>query len=94
LGLSKARDPVFSLFSINESVILAYHFVLVRQVLENLASFLGVGQFGYVLEQIGFEKKEDPVFSLFSINESVIFLYDSLFSPLVSQLDRMEKKPT
>jgi hypothetical protein len=31
---------------------------LVRQVLENLASFLGVGQFGYVLEEIGFEKEE------------------------------------
>lgn len=33
----------------------AYHFALLRQVLENVASFLGVGQFGYVLEQIGIE---------------------------------------
>lgn len=31
----------------------AYHFALLRQVLENVASFLGVGQFGYVLDQIG-----------------------------------------
>jgi ABC-type multidrug transport system ATPase subunit len=30
-----------------------YHFALLRQTLENIASFLGVGQFGYVLEQIG-----------------------------------------
>src|SRR5262245_3925068 len=31
----------------------AYHLALLRQVLENVASFLGVGQFRYVLEQIG-----------------------------------------
>jgi hypothetical protein len=31
----------------------SYHFALLRQVLENIASFLGVGQFGYVLQQIG-----------------------------------------
>ena len=33
--------------------IYTYHFALLRQVLENIASFLGVGQFGYVLRQIG-----------------------------------------
>lgn len=32
----------------------SYHFAMLRQVLENVASFLGVGQFGYVLQQIGF----------------------------------------
>lgn len=32
-----------------------FHFALLRQVLENIASFLGVGRFGYVLEQIGIE---------------------------------------
>lgn len=32
----------------------AYHFALLRQVLENIASFLGVGRVSYVLEQIGF----------------------------------------
>lgn len=31
----------------------SYHFALLRQVLENIASFLGIGQFGYVLQQIG-----------------------------------------
>jgi len=31
----------------------AYHFALLRQVLENVASFLGVGQINYVLRQIG-----------------------------------------
>lgn len=37
--------------------IYAYHFSLLRQVLENIASFLGVGQFSYVLEQIGITEK-------------------------------------
>ena len=36
-----------------ENEVKSYHFALLRQVLENIASFLGVGQFGYVLEQIG-----------------------------------------
>jgi len=31
----------------------AYHFVLLRQLLENIASFLGVGRLGFALEQIG-----------------------------------------
>lgn len=36
----------------------AYHFVLLRQVLENVASFLGVSRVGYVLEQIGVNANE------------------------------------
>jgi hypothetical protein len=37
----------------------AYHFVLLRQLLENISSFLGVGRISYILEQIGIEKTED-----------------------------------
>ncbi|NIG55308.1 AAA family ATPase [Chitinophaga sp. Cy-1792] len=33
----------------------AFHFVLLRQLLENIASFLGVGRLSYVLEQIAVE---------------------------------------
>lgn len=33
----------------------AYHFVLLRQLLENISSFLGVGRVNYVLEQIKIE---------------------------------------
>lgn len=33
----------------------AYHFVLLRQLLENISSFLGVGRMNYVLEQIQIE---------------------------------------
>lgn len=34
----------------------AFHFVLLRQLLENISSFLGVGRLNYVLEQIGIVK--------------------------------------
>ncbi len=33
----------------------AFHFALLRQVLENISSFLGVGRIGFVLEKIGYE---------------------------------------
>ena len=36
----------------------AYHFALLRQVLESVSSFLGVGRINYALERIGFEDKE------------------------------------
>lgn len=36
----------------------AFHFAMLRQVLENVASFLGVGRVGYVLEQLGFKPEE------------------------------------
>ena len=37
-----------------ESQLCSYHFALLRQVLENIGSFLGVGRTSFVLEQIGF----------------------------------------
>jgi hypothetical protein len=39
----------------NNEQLYTFHFALLRQVLENVASFLGAGQFGYVLDQIGIE---------------------------------------
>lgn len=35
-----------------------FHMAILRQVLENISSFLGVGRIGYVLEEIGFTKEE------------------------------------
>lgn len=61
LSLIKTKDGVFLyhlrlLQILNQAVndeVYTYHFALLRQVLENIASFLGVGQFSYVIEQIG-----------------------------------------
>ena len=35
-----------------------YHMAILRQVLENISSFLGVGRISFVLEQIGYTKEE------------------------------------
>ena len=43
--------------AIQEDSLEVYHLALLRQVLENIASFLGVGQFQYVLKQIGFTEE-------------------------------------
>jgi hypothetical protein len=48
--------------AIDSKEVYIYHFALLRQVLENIASFLGVGQFSYVLEQIGITDKERVAF--------------------------------
>ncbi len=66
--LNKAKD---------EEKLVAYHFVLVRQVLENLASFLGVGQFGYVLEKIGFEKEQRIPEIVNILSHKNIYTYES-----------------
>lgn len=36
-----------------------YHFALLRQLLENVASFLGTGRIGHTLSQIGVERPDD-----------------------------------
>lgn len=45
--------------AIQEDSLEVYHLALLRQVLENIASFLGVGQIQYVLQQIGFSEDTD-----------------------------------
>lgn len=42
----------------NQQGLEVYHMAILRQVLENISSFLGVGRIGFVLEQIGFTKDE------------------------------------
>ena len=42
-----------------ENNVRAYHFALLRQLLESVSSFLGVGRISYALERIGFEDAEE-----------------------------------
>ena len=42
-----------------ENDVRTYHFALLRQFLENVASFLGSGRFSHVLERIGFEDADE-----------------------------------
>lgn len=55
----------------------SYHFALLRQVLENIASFLGVGQFGYVLQQIGIEDPEEVSRIVNTLSHKRVYYYES-----------------
>lgn len=55
----------------------AYHFALLRQVLENVASFLGVGQFGYVLEQIGVQDAAEVAAIVNSLSHKKVYYFES-----------------
>ncbi len=51
----------------------AYHFVLLRQLIENISSFLGVGRMNYTLEQIGIEKIEEVASIINSLSHKNVY---------------------
>jgi hypothetical protein len=55
----------------------AYHLAVLRQVLENVASFLGVGQFRYVLEQIGIEDAAEVANIINVLSHKKVYYYES-----------------
>lgn len=55
----------------------AYHFALLRQVLENVASFLGVGQFGYVLKQIGIDDPGEVATIVNTMSHKKVYYFES-----------------
>lgn len=55
----------------------AYHLALLRQVLENIASFLGVGQFRYVLEQIGIDNPGEVANIINVLSHKRVYYYES-----------------
>lgn len=55
----------------------AYHFALLRQVLENIASFLGRGQFGYVLSQIGIDDPNDVADIVNTLSHKKVYYYET-----------------
>lgn len=54
----------------------AFHFALLRQVLENVASFLGVGQFGYVLREIGITDPEDVARVINTLSHKKVYYFE------------------
>ncbi|MCA3033624.1 MAG: AAA family ATPase [Rhodocyclaceae bacterium] len=58
-------------------VLKAYHFALLRQILENVASFLGVGQFGYVLKQIGIENADEIATIVNTLSHKKVYYFES-----------------
>ena len=55
----------------------AYHFALLRQVLENIASFLGCGQFSYVLKQIGLDNENRIATIINTLSHQKVYHYQS-----------------
>lgn len=55
----------------------SYHFALLRQVLENISSFLGVGQFSYVLKQIGIDDTEEVAGIVNTLSHKKVYYYES-----------------
>lgn len=53
----------------------AYHFPLLRQVLENVSSFLGVSQFGYVLNQIGISDADEVANIINTLSHKKVYYY-------------------
>lgn len=55
----------------------AYHFVILRQLVENISSFLGVGRMSFTLEQIGVEKVEKVASIINSLSHKNIYRMQS-----------------
>ena len=63
--------------AIDEDKLFAYRFALLRQVLENISSFLGVGRFSYVLEQIGFTDADEIAQIVNTMSHKNVFRYEA-----------------
>lgn len=59
----------------SREALFTYHFALLRQVLENIASFLGTGQFSYVLRQIGIEDENEISRIINSLSHQKVYYY-------------------
>lgn len=77
-----------------KGVLESYNFVLLRQLLENIASFLGEsGQFGFALHRIGFDKLDERTALINLINEQshkdVYYYQTNMMS--IEQKEQFEK---
>ena len=76
----------------------SFHFALLRQVLENVASFLGVSQFSYVLAQIGITDTDEVANIINTLSHKKVYyfegdeltpdsknLFDSVFTKIKSK---------
>lgn len=94
LSLIKTKNGVFLyhlrllqiLNQAKETEVFTYHFALLRQVLENIASFLGVGQFSYVLEQIGITDKDRVAFIVNALSHLNVY-YQQIDKPVPDNLE-------
>ncbi|MXZ33030.1 MAG: AAA family ATPase [Gammaproteobacteria bacterium] len=60
-----------------ENTVRAYHWSLLRQVLESVSSFLGTGRISYTLERIGIEDANDIASIVNSLVHKDVYHYES-----------------
>jgi hypothetical protein len=86
LELENCRDDVFlyhlrllQLLTRSQQAndVRAHHLALLRQVLENVASFLGVAQFSYVLRQIGITEANRVTDIVNALSHKKVYYYES-----------------
>lgn len=86
-----------TLHSAQQAELYAYHFVLLRQLLENISSFLGKGGMGFALLQIGVENVENTANTINSLSHKNAYrLQFNKMSPAEESIfrDVMEKVQT
>lgn len=64
--------------AIDKGELFAYHFALLRQILENISSFLGVGRVSYVLEQIGITDPDEVARIINTLSHKNVFRYEAI----------------
>ena len=60
-----------------EDDVRAYHFALLRQLLESVSSFLGVGRIGYALKRIGFEDADEIARIVNALAHKNVYYFES-----------------
>ena len=60
-----------------ENDVRAYHFALLRQLLESVSSFLGVGRISHALERIGFEDAQEIARIVNVLAHKNVYYYES-----------------
>lgn len=63
--------------AVNNNMLYAYHFALLRQVLENISSFLGTGRISHVLEQIGINDSDEIARIVNTLSHKNVFRYEA-----------------
>lgn len=61
----------------NDNNIRAYHFAMLRQLLESVSSFLGIGRISYTLERIGFENPDDVARIVNALSHKNVYYFES-----------------
>ena len=74
--------------AIEQDKLYQYHFAILRQLLEAISSFLGVGGFSYVLQQIGFNSDQTPEYAQIINNLS----HENVYREQMSLLNLQNKK--